>query len=271
MKTKKKNIKTLIDSLNIKDWDYYISETANLPSFDNKPDTRCDGHFDFIKQMFEISGKTQVVENDRDRYEKYLAANHVSSVFLLGIIINKHLDLIKVTPPELSDEGKSDEDEKKILEWIDLSEKYESNLLFVWFLSVLYHDIAKHIEESGKENAAISNLEDLYERFQIEHKLLDKEDTTPCTHLTSIRKEYFKFRRVKCGKLEHGILAGIVLYDRLVKVRIANQNNKETKLKWDEGVEKLYKLASDAVSIHNIWPETASELPGFYKNAARSR
>ena len=44
-----------------------------------------------------------------------------------------------------------------------------------------------------------------------------------------------------------------MLYDRLVKIRQRKESANEDQLFWGKSLEKQYKKAADAISIHNIW------------------
>jgi len=53
--------------------------------------------------------------------------------------------------------------------------------------------------------------------------------------------------------IDHGILGGILLFDRLVKIRRAKKANQEESLFWGKKLENNYMLAANAISLHNIW------------------
>lgn len=249
-----------IRSLNKPDWNYYSNgRDIRLPSFDSNSDPKYEQHLQFIKKMFSNSEKLDVMVKELTTDS---TPNHVSSVFLLGVLLIKHLDLIKIERPSFDDTQNRDEHIDRVTEWIDLSLEYETNLLFIWFLTALYHDFAKEVEGKGIQGNKTTQLKDLYEEYSIAHRLLDlPEKNMPCHHLTSIRNDYFDLRVDKCRKVDHGILAGILLYDRLINIRSSPPI--DSKLNWKPEVEKLYRLAADAISIHNIWISTATEIAGF--------
>ena len=70
--------------------------------------------------------------------------------------------------------------------------------------------------------------------------------------------------------VDHGILGGILLYDRLVKIRRKKKEHNEDNLFWGKKLENQYKLAANAISLHNIWipNETNTDVYKQYELAA---
>ncbi|MHC5310957.1 hypothetical protein ACYSNM_13005 [Myroides sp. LJL116] len=48
-------------------------------------------------------------------------------------------------------------------------------------------------------------------------------------------------------------LGEVLLYDRLIKIRISRSKNRNNDLYWGKELVKQYQLTSEAISIHNIW------------------
>jgi hypothetical protein len=79
------------------------------------------------------------------------------------------------------------------------------------------------------------------------------------------RSKYFIYRKQKWKVVDHGILGGILLYDRLIKIRRAKKKENEDNLFWGKKLENQYKLAANAISIHNIWLPKADTKKEYKK------
>ncbi len=232
---------TILDSytnLDEKIWDYYnsINPDASLINPFSEYGDHLINHKNFIEKYFGFSGKRKIL----DDFKKYFPTNyeraiHTNSVFFFGILLRENT-LLKV---------KLFNDEKSKLDYPIFP--------FLWFLSILFHDHAMGIEDESKNYLnKINSVEDIYKMLGIRYKLLEvKKKITP--NLINLVPNYFHYRRYSSKKIDHGILAGIYFYDRLVKIRKENAKIADSTLKWDASIEEYYHLAATAIACHNIW------------------
>jgi len=225
-------------------WDYYYSINHEHNGISN-PFINDAGYDVFIKNYFMRGGKIDIFEYSQIKIESLRLPNHISSVFFLGSCLYFYTSMHKKYSIKDNEPG------------------YHA-FPFIWFLIALFHDNAYQMED---ENAFkhISTLEDLYKEFEIEHFILD----TPCSKckpLGNARKRYFEYRREEYGIIDHGLLGGILLYDRLVKIRKAKRAANENTLFWGIKLVNQYKLAANAITLHNIWLPSPDRLERYKKH-----
>lgn len=194
----------------------------------------------FIENYFRKAGKSQLFQNTGVQVNELRYPEHICSVFFMGILFCSKI-------PFLS----------KKFEFKENPPGYDF-FPFIWFLITLFHDNAYHYEKNTEFSKQINSIETLYKHFNIEHILFDKKNHTnkskSIQSLLSIREKYFVYRRYdRSSCIDHGLLGGVLLYDRLIKIRISKKKNRNNDLYWGKELEKQYQLASEAISIHNIW------------------
>lgn len=204
-------------------------------------------HIEFIQEYFKLAGKEQALTEFFPNGEtKFSRAKHSNSIFFLGCIFYKYL-----VP------------DKK-----PYTVREHDHFCFLWFLISLSHDFSFDTEAKSH-----NEQDDL---FNLEHKLLESSykdeifKDIPIKSLIDSIKPYFEYRKSQC-KNDHGIYAGLRLFDTLVKNRIIreeNQNNgvETNNLYWGEEVEPLYYLACIAIAIHNIWMPNKDKEDEYQKN-----
>lgn len=235
-----------------KKWCYYTSDYPNLSIETLKNE---DESYEFIKEYFKCGGKEQVFcfEIIQEHEEKVKRrAPHIISTFLLGFIV---ADSFGINADSFG--INADEDERKF--------KY------LWFLTCLYHDIGYVYEEESKceHLCAIQTggLDAAKKICGIKYTSND-EFSTYCKEYVNI----YLSHRARCtygkkGKIDHGIVGGLMLYDRLRK----NYESARPKTSDSAGTEsgfyyndlffskehfKYYAEAADAIIAHNIWKST---------------
>lgn len=225
-----KSIFQHFNALQINEWHYYSGINGEFTTL--KPFIETDDYSNFILKFFQQGGKVKIFENCGISIDELRLTNHICSVFLLGTLFYNKISIFKTYNPKNSPSD-------------------YSTFPFIWFLIALFHDNAYQMEGENKlEN--ISTLEDLVNHFDIEHSLFDRK-FSKCKQLLDCRKNYFEFRKKKYQVVDHGILGGMLLFDRLVKIRREKRKSKEDTLFWGIKLENQYKMASNAISIHNIW------------------
>lgn len=232
-------------------WRYY---TSDYPSLSIETLKNEDESYEFIKEYFKYGGKEQVFcfEIIQEHEEKVKRrAPHIISTFLLGFIV---ADSFGINTDSFG--INADEDERKF--------KY------LWFLTCLYHDIGYvYEEESTYEHLCAlqtGGLDAAKKICGIEY-ISNDEFSTYCKEYVNI----YLSHRARCtygkkGKIDHGIVGGLMLYDRLRK----NYESAKQKtglagtesgfyyngLFFFEEHFKYYAEAADAIIAHNIWKST---------------
>lgn len=224
-------------TLNSTIWDYYadhVMEPLNNP-FISDPNSELL-HKRFIDDYFGKSGKRNVLkEFEGEDFFFGDRAIHTNSVFFFGLILRENTIL-----------------KERLFK--DKTSKMEYPIFpFLWFLSILFHDYAMKIEdESYKHVEGINDIKDLMKWKDIKFNLLDRTHDNVLHELPTLISKYFLYRRFSSKKIDHGIFSGMYLFDRVVKIRVANAD-KQSPLSWHKSLEEKYALAAIAIACHNIW------------------
>lgn len=234
-------------------WFYMtISEPKDTPHWEEET-----AALYFIQQYFLSAGKGMVFWEDLNHgFVKLNRSRHVVSTFLFGIVLAEmfHIDLKK-------------EDKNSI------------RVLYLWFLSCLYHDMG-YIYESDTDivkktwynDVKKEGLDALAKSFEI--KYVDNSEFQ--TYGKENIDLYLKSRLAGATpKLDHGIIGGLLLYDRLrlqfekawEKARIDKEKSftrdgffgENNRLFYSENHFSAYAKAADAIISHNIWHTTLRE------------
>ncbi|MDY0403019.1 hypothetical protein [Sulfurovum sp.] len=252
-----------IEDLN--SWDYYDrDEKCEIPYWNDN-----SKHQEFIKNFLKISRK-ELVESHfftnelRDAgisFNNFERATHTNSVFFIGSLLYEKL-LLKDKINFVREDGKDDE------------------FHFIWFLTSLVHDFGYFAEKYKSKFSYVTEdiaslnlthnlldfdtgsryLNEAYDEYKSSTKLIINE-------IPNYFKEAFNGKRSSRGesKIEHGIYAGLLLYDGLVKNRIERKeqqkNGVEEGLYWKDDLDKFYAIASFAIAIHNMRRDGIVENP----------
>ena len=262
-----KSIYSHIEDLKREEWDYY--KTRNLQSEQNILSTIKNWNDkkeneSFIEEYLRVSGKLEIInkfENPKISSNNFQRAAHTNSVFFLGCIFYKELNL--------KDKINFKRIDKKTGEIID-------EFYFIWFLTSLVHDFGYQIENCSSIKTDLSqeitnNISSFKSFYNIDSKndlLNTKYSLEPNTKiLLDHVPKYFKARkdgklgRDNSGKIDHGIAAGLLLFDSLLKNRKEREklNSKKEKneqetdgLFWGKELENFYAIASSAIATHNM-------------------
>ncbi|WP_375324050.1 hypothetical protein [Flagellimonas sp. GZD32] len=229
-----KSIKQQISELDQIEWDYY-SEIENREL--QNPFTSRLSHKQFVKDYFKRSGKNSVLNFLNYLPNKDLNNNrtkHTNSIFFLGVLIynktNLHSDFFE-----------------------NLNTAEYRRFTFLWFLSCLFHDFGFELENDKKAIIGINSLEDLKKKYSIENCLLETQPKEISNVLFSVIDHYFKYRLFEGNKIDHGIFAGVYLYDRLIKNRRKKNLSKNATLFWGKELDEQYAQVGTAIAVHNIW------------------
>lgn len=235
---------SLLKQINdLENWDYY--DRANSEKIQDWNDE--NKHKKFIENFFEISSKDNILidfeVNDLSRH------THTNSVYFLGCLFYEKLNLKEL-----------EEYKRK-----DLSNQF----YFIWFLSSLVHDFyhykERKLEEFPKITKNVESFEvmnDLLSYTNKESLLQDKIE-----NLFRTIPNYFKYR-FNDKKLDHGIMAGIKLFDLLETNRIKKKSERQNSLYWGDDLTSIYAQAGLAIAMHNIWLSgTKKEIKEKYRKA----
>lgn len=234
-------------------WSYYLEQ----PYLEYEVLFDETASYDFIKNYFKCGGKGKVFEDDPYiiKYEYVLKERspHIVSTFLLGIQIAKSLKF-------------------------DINKKNNNNINFIylWFMACLYHDIGyiyendhncinlRTVQKEGLN--ALKDICDIKYMCNDEFKTYKKENV-----------DLYLSNRAICssgniGKIDHGIVGGLLLYDRLRKnfneawykarrndPNVLRNNFTYNGLHFSNEHYKYYAEAADAIIAHNIWINTLNE------------
>lgn len=206
---------------------------------------------EFISKYFKAGGKEAIFENPfENEYNNNGKHQHTVSLFFLGLTLKKLV--------ENRTKSKIEEYAGESLDDIDFT--------YIWFLTCLSHDLASVIE--SENNAINDNNSDLdfylgdqnilYNVY--EHKW---KNGVPYNYSKEVIKNYFKYRVKEYSKVDHGIIGGYLLYDKLkTSYDKAYEKSGKTKsmenfsyngLNWKNKHHHYYAYASHAVIGHNIW------------------
>lgn len=239
---------------------YYCNPTYN-------PIKNPKKSWNFILEYFKLGGKEKAF--DLDFFEK-LKKNgkhiHTVSMYYIGCL------LIDVIEADLSGNLK---------ELIPgLGEQFNYKFIYSWFLTCLYHDTASIIEDTVEPLETIGipkyHYEEMLKKYKIEYDVFDhrwtRQNYTRQKHFTYSRllvKNYYYYSLVTRRKIEHGILGGLILFDRLKK----NYDEKLTQYKREFNIEESEQIENfnlnglswriqhldhfayiaDSIISHNIW------------------
>lgn len=233
-------------------WSYY----SDPPILYESIWSDCDKAYTFIKSYYNLAGKGRtfedknITDNEKDIKEK---STHVVSTFLLGILIAETLG-------------------------IDTQQRnYENmNFLYYWFLVALYHDVGYIYEKNSNsydlEKIKEKGLQEILDICDINPDNLSNSIflTYSCRDIEEYSKQRARGRDNSKGKVDHGIVGGLMLYDKLVKQfyiarkkRLKGYNEDDFYI-WAHGKKlhlskshfKEYAKVSDAIIAHNIFKDT---------------
>lgn len=228
--------------------------------------------WDFISRHYKLGDKNECMMFDF--LEKYLSRGkhqHTISLYLMGMAFMEKSSTLR---DKLINQLQSFLTYYK--DWY-VRRADEYNLLYTWYLTAMYHDVASCIEKEEilkYPTTEQKNLSYWLENLEIQHspyKTFDKRlKGIPQRFPEKLIENYFVYRadsedaRVHKEFLrDHGILAGYLFYDRFIKNFLNHCEGaepdekgfiyKESNLVWN--IEQISHAAyvADAIICHNIW------------------
>jgi hypothetical protein len=229
-------------------WKYY----GDAPEMDFNIFSH-ESAYRFIRGTYKIGSKDRIFDVGFQRnFESTGKHEHTVILYFLGCmfkdIINNSLNkyLLSFIPG--------------VNNWYDF--------LYTWFLTCLYHDTATVIEKSKWSLECSSDIDFYLDKYDVQHNVFDRHWTCakPYTYSQDLIRNYFKYRVEHCHSIDHGIIAGYLLYDRLVKNyndawRQHSQSNPHAEfdyffhkgLIWRKDHLSHFAIVSDTIIAHNIW------------------
>ncbi|MDB5211146.1 MAG: hypothetical protein JWQ30_1973 [Sediminibacterium sp.] len=226
-----KSILWYIRDLHPANWDYYYQIGHNAL---NNPFNDDIKHKEFIQRYFERSGKESVLGHENINTASLGRASHTTSIFFLGIIIYYHTGIYKSVYKGTNLPG-------------------YNVFPFLWFMTSLFHDFGYAFELNKNNEEKIRDFEGLIKTLDIDNNLLDRDVKHISKRLFACCKPYFHYRKVGMHKIDHGIVAGVYLFDRLVKIRQREHLKRKNNLFWGKSLENDYANTAAAIATHNIW------------------
>lgn len=190
----------------------------------------------FIEAYFRQGGKEAITHRFDMHSLSEQRADHTISIFFLGLALFHHTTLSG----------------KEIFNGT-ISDKYEF-FHFIWFVSCLAHDIAFDLEKAEDLLAACPDLPSLKQHLAITDDLSQCSVELVPQYLFKACEPYFKYRHSVRKSVDHGMYAGFLMYDALVKNRAMQHEHKQNEhLSWEPWLDVQYAYAAATVAIHNIW------------------
>lgn len=250
-------------STNDERWSYYKNPCYSIIGTWDSIDGA--SALDFIKHYFNFANKSKVFNDVQlKKKENFIKARstHIISTFLLGIKIAESFGLdIEIC----SDDG--------------------FNFKYYWFLTCLYHDIGYAYERDfNRERLKMLCTEGIDAIQTICNiKYLDRRVFKSLSYEQA--DVYLRGRASQqnehSGVVDHGIVAGLLMYDRLRKqfevswhkrinrdetresFHIRNQNNRILHL--SNSHYEAYATAADAIIRHNVFNDTLNAYINAYQ------
>lgn len=170
-------------------------------------------------------------------------AKHTVASFLLGIAVKKELHL-------------------NTKNWIRLysTKTSEESFGFFWSVICLLHDVGYHFEQNTKKHLQENRTAaDFCEKQGVTYNLL------LVSKKGKLMERYYAYRisgeasEDNKGKIDHGVAAGILIYDALMEIYHSAQKQNEDKLcgmRISKGFDEFALEIAETIALHNMWLAT---------------
>lgn len=225
----------------------------------------------FIENYFNAGSKEKVFAMDfQQKYMKMGKHLHTTSLYLLGCHLSKLINM----PLRLHLQ-----DRVQSVGWYDFK--------YTWFLTSLYHDASCVLEDDALEAGMCDHFKSLnyhlgknqiendvfqymskhYNCLNCRENLCDKSmNNSYFTFPESLVRNYFFYRVDYMHTVDHGIIAGYIMFDRLIKNyeqawmekckdvgRCNYKDFKHKNLSWRIEHQAHFACIANAIIAHNIW------------------
>ena len=240
-----KSILSLIKHLKEKDWNYYSEFENNIPI--EKPFVSNKSPKNFIQDYFKKGGKEDIAIEFFANSYNLARSEHTISLFFIGCLLFKKTRF-----------------QRGIFFNLPVNENYEF-FPFIWFLTCLAHDTAFDLERNQELHAKVPTLDLLKHHLDIEFDLFDQDVNNSSEIMFGCAPNYYKYRHMN-GAVDHGIYAGLFLYDRLVKNRLSKKERGEQNLFWGDQLDAEYAYAAATIATHNIWLPNKADVGAYNRH-----
>lgn len=213
------------------EWRYY-KDLVPPRNLDNSDECKR-----FIIQFVKQSGKGDMSFLKNYEKEGGNRIRHIVSVFFFGCWIYQHSDFIK---------NSIDKDLGKFNPNLLDSQIENKKFYFIWFLIVMFHDVAHYNERVKKEQITEADKKLISELFKGQEKELKIKGNG--TYSEDVITKYANYR----GKVEHGIFGGVNLFNELPKIRAKKEETDHNRC-WKIGLNDIYHEVAYIIACHNIW------------------
>ncbi|MGE5496412.1 MAG: hypothetical protein ACM3S4_14040 [Burkholderiales bacterium] len=229
-------------------WKYYY-DTRPL----NFDDLNEEEAYKFIRGNYTLGAKDKVFDiGFHDRFKEKGKHRHTVALYFLGCYLSAIL---------------SDTFRNHLEQFIDNIDG--NDFQYIWYLSCLYHDTASILEESEYNRSSPRNLSFYLGKYNISHNVYTHiwKEAKPYTYSEELVKNYFTYRVEYGHRIDHGIIAGYLIYDRLRKNYDANWAEFKLKrpndgkyedfsyknLRWNIQHHSYFAYVANTIIAHNIW------------------
>ncbi len=254
--------KSLLDAYSELDKSYYNISIYARDFFNGISTEEVIKCKNFIKEHFDKGKKQEALCIPwNEEYNKNGKHRHTVSLYLLGLLFENYLG------------AKLENMLKKLIPIVEDWYEYK----YTWFLTCLYHDVVSCIEHSALPkfpNDAQKQLSYYIGDLNIKYTPYSHSTLKPGVSLVrfseSLIYNYFRYRSESLV-LDHGIIGGYYLFDRLYK----NFINETFDHNWDKYPECLkdglkwrlehldhFAYISDAIICHNLWTTKKGDKKG---------
>lgn len=237
---------------------YYGTQADIKHLLGNSNKANAENCKEFIYRYFERGQKAKAFDIAfPDEYSQFGKHIHTVSLYLLGCVLKESFS------SKVRDAVKCALDSE--CSWYEDHDFYYS-----WFLTCLYHDVASSIESRIPliTNEQQKHLEYYCGKWNIKYTPYSHQPVNPSADLNcyseNLIKNYFYYRTNK-GEIDHGIIGGYLLFDRLKKNFItitSGEKGKEREvvttvgdqlIKWNIEHPDHFVYVADAIICHNLW------------------
>ena len=234
--------------------DIHMCTTMELANIDVQKLFDGNNAVKFIREYFGNLRSNSVIESPARKFQGVLEritefrARHTVASFLLGIVVKEELSL-------------------NVQNWIRVYDTKSSKATFgfFWSLICLTHDVAYNWERNSREMLEqVPTVDAFCQHNEIQYNLLDEANDS------ELIRNYYRYRVKAAGKIDHGIVGGILIYDALMTFyyeakQLSHANLCGLKLR--KNFPDFCLQIAETVALHNMWRATEDneKTYEFYK------
>ena len=226
-------------------WDYYHDSEYQRHYFNFDSLNIAYDCMKFILNYMNRGGKADMgILQDIDNLMP-TRIKHIVSCFFLGLGIYRNVHFFQQKINQSITPRKSD--------------TKEQHFSYLWFLTVLFHDIGYAVEERGIKTY---DKEEYKEYLDLIRNLRRRPKNIPKVYTKQILRNYLRCRLCSRSRFDHGIIGGIKLYKCLTEFRhqivenqdlASSQYTDRNNLYWGPELNSDFNIISWVVACHNIW------------------